>query len=207
MGWFDFELPGAISVYSLLFLGPALVALLVRDSLVKTEKRSAKDAWLPALGFAVPIYGALLLLSLVERFGLTPTFPDGKFNLVTVFAAALIAVSAGFIVGVLESRGTIQRVLFKRGLTRKCKVNAWVGAFEDARGKWAVVVMQDGTEFYGWPMYYSKSGKEPTIYLARGPHDGEDVTVQHLGEAEKLLPGAGVLLGPDAGISHVIFVG
>ena len=95
------------------------------------------------------------------------------------------------------------------GFTSKTWRSAWVDAFRDAAGKWVCVYLKDGTRILGWVKYHSSSANEPTVYIARGPESSGYAPVQYLapGATEPvLINGPGILVAPDAGISHLAFL-
>lgn len=209
---FNLELPIVITVLAALILLPGFIAVSVRDAITARRRREIKEIWVPAFLFDVPIYAFLVLLGHAKGFGLTPTLPDGNFNLMTILAALLIALFVGFIVGVTEESGLAQKVLFKSRLSRKGWKTPWASAFRFAETveetpSWVVVWLKDGTRIFGWPKFYSDDGKDATVFLAAGEVGRELVTVIHPGGTKQIpIRGPGVLIAPGAGITRLEFL-
>lgn len=202
------DLPITTALAILMLLLPGFLALRIRDGIAETRKRSANEAWLPALLFDLPIYLILLGIAKVKTFGLTPTLSGKDFNPMTVLAALAIAVAVGVIVGVLDEKRIIRSFLVVTGISRKGWRNAWADSFRAARGCYANVRLKDGTELYGWPKFYSAGPESCMIFLARRGPQRDQVSIRQPGEKAKEfeIEGPGVLITPEAEITFVEFV-
>ena len=200
----------AATLLATAILLPGYLALKIRDGLVETWRRPAKEAWLPALIFDLPIYLLLFGVSQISLFGLTPTLEAGKnFNPMTILAALCIACFVGLSAGWMENRRLIGPLLLWLGASPKGWRSTWANAFQyaESRGEnWTVVELQDGSRYYGWPKFYSAEATNATVFLAEGP-SGQPVTwIPYKGEREIPLPGPGILLPVGAKISRVYFL-
>jgi len=185
---------------------PGFLALRIRDALIATKPRPVKDAWLPALLFDLPIFLILLGVAQVKAFNLTPTLVEESFNPMTILAALLIAGMIGLVAGGVEESGWLVGLASKLKITRKSWRSTWASGFREAEGRYANVVLRDGTQLYGWAKHYSATSAPGTLFLARGGPANDPVSILSPSGEEIDVDGPGVLIAPAAGITLVEFV-
>lgn len=203
------SLPGADALIAALLLLPGLLALRIRDAMTETETRDYKNTIMSALLYVVVVYGIVALLALVEPWHLTPLPTDPRFNPWTFLAMFCVAVSVGFLAGLIDNKRWVQSAALALDLSDKTWRNAWVDAFKDAERKWVCVYLKDGSRVVGWVKYHSASAEQPTLYVARGPvqsHHAPALYIPAGTDEPTPIEGPGILLPPSAGITLVAFL-
>lgn len=203
----------SVNVLFFLALVPGFIAAKVRDWITERSVNTtlANDA-IRALLYWIPIFSILWLLSKLKFTNITAFPLNGDFKVSTFIAAMLIAVLVGLFAGVMGETRIAQRIASRLRISRKTWKTPWASAFWDAENQdsnpcWAMVWLKDGTRLMGFAKYYSDSGKDATIYLARDPKYSQNVRIMHPGMKNMTdIPGIGVLIPPSAEISHVDFL-
>jgi hypothetical protein len=202
----DLQLSGDTALLVGIVLLPGAIAVFVRNYLGKAKELGAWLFMIHAAVFDIPIFIALLAM---RPWGLTPIPTGGDFNWMTLVAAGMLAVFLGAVTGRWAAQGTWQEVLFKLGWTKKGKLNAWVDGFQCAEkeGAWAYVHLRDGRRLLGAPKYFSSDSESTTVFLVRGPTNGEPVQIFDK-DGQNPIPqtGPGVLITPAAKITLVSFL-
>lgn len=202
----DLQVSGDLAVLIGLALLPGAIAVLIRNRLGAVKNLGSWLFMIHAAVFDIPIFLALLAM---RGWGLTPIPTGGDFNWVTLVAAGMLAVFLGVVTGRWAAQGTLQRILFKFGWTKKGVTNAWVDAFQYAEqeGAWAYVHLKDGRRVLGAPKYYSSDSELTTVFLSRGLKKNEPVLIYDQEGLNAIpQPGSGVLITPAAEITLVSFL-
>jgi len=202
-----------IGILFFVALLPGFVAAKVRDWVTERSISGATGSdVVRALIYWIPIIFVLWAFSKTLAPALTPLPFGEEFEPSTILAALIIAVPIGLLAGVLGETRVAQRIAFRYGISRKSWKTPWASAFWDAENElerpcWAMVWLKDGTRFLGFVRYYSDSGENPTIYLARQEKYDQGVSMYHPGSDVAVdIPGIGVLIPPSAQITHVDFL-
>lgn len=190
---------------------PGFLAAKVRDLITdRSGNQTLSTDLVRAMMYWLPILALLWVASkaFLPSILLFPT--AGGLQPVTIVSALVAAVPVGLAAGILGETRWARDIAFRLRLTRKTWKTPWLSAFQEAekKGCWAVVWLEDGTRFEGWPKYVSDDGDAPLIYLHRvdGAGDGA-VRIRHPRASKWVdVPGIGVLLPPSAKIKHVDFL-
>src|SRR5437867_4193501 len=86
-------------------------------------------------------------------------------------SSILLGLGAGLIVG----KDIHYRLARGMHLTsRTGRADVWQDVFEDIRGNWLVVHLEDGQRVLGWARYYSEEGTRPSLFLRQASWVDED---------------------------------
>jgi hypothetical protein len=86
------------------------------------------------------------------------------------------------------------------GLTRRpARIDVWADAFYEARRKWVLVQLEDGTQIIGWPFRYSDEPPHRQLFL-------KDARIRQPDGAEYEVTGPGLLLTEASKIKLIEFL-
>lgn len=195
----------------LLFLLPGFVTLKVREALAIVAKSSdfsrVVDAMLfTLLNYAIyfPVANALGLKQFTI-LGLRADSTGASFQLVTPYLPALFlmlgtATALGIFVGMGTDRDWFYK--FKTGLRltrRPARIDVWADSFYEAKKKWILVQLEDGTQIIGWPFRYSDEPERRQLFL-------KDARVRRPDGVEYDVTGPGLLLTEASKIKLIEFL-
>ena len=174
-------MPTTILAFNLLlFLLPGFVTLKVREALAVVAKTSDFSRVVDAMLFTLLNYAIYFPLANLMKFkqftilGLRGDSVGTDLQLVTPYFPALFlmlgtAAALGVFVGMGADRDWFYK--FKTGfhLTRRpARIDVWADAFYEAKGKWILVQLEDGTQIIGWPFRYSDEPERRQLFLKDG---------------------------------------
>lgn len=195
----------------LLFLLPGFVTLKVREALAIVAKTSDFSRVVDAMLFTLLNYAVYFPLATALRFkqftilSLRADAAGTDIQLAAPYLPALFlipgtAIALGVIAGVGTDRDWFYR--FKTGLhltRRPARIDVWADAFYEARGKWILVQLEDGTQIIGWPFRYSDEPEHRQLFL-------KDARVRQPDGTEYDVNGPGLLLTEASKIKLIEFL-
>lgn len=112
-------------------------------------------------------------------------------------SSALLGLASGIVVG----KDIHYRLARKLRLTsRTGRGDIWQDVFEDIRGNWLVVHLEDGQRVLGWARYYSDEGGKPSLFLRQASWVADDSSATPV-------DGEGLLVTERARVKYVEFAG
>lgn len=202
-------MPSSQVVVAVLMLLPGFVTAAVFNAISIRRKRSQFETISEVILFELLVVTSYALLARQCRAIRLPAPPDPALadaasstleaSAMALLAIATLSASWGLVLGTLHNQDWILFVLRWCRVTKQSShVTVWSGAFYNIES-WVVVHLDSKVRIIGWPQQFADSPEESSVFLTQAAYLGDDGRVVEI-------PGAGILLTKEAGITMVEFV-
>lgn len=178
---------------------PGFLSARIRDFFRPPRTRTAFDQLMEAVAFSVA--NAVLYFFALRPLVLLLGLLSGDASLELLSGLGLSSVLLGLASGLVVGKDIHYRLARRLNLTaRTGRADVWQDVFEDIRGNWLLVHLDDGQRVLGWARYYSDEGRNPSLFLRQASWVAEDGSTTPV-------DGEGLLVTERARVKYVEFVG
>jgi Family of unknown function (DUF6338) len=175
----------------LLVLLPGFLSARIVQSLFVRPQQTELDKIVEALQYSFIVYVLFAL-----------TFQSAKLSQLTtphLTVLTLYSVGLGLLIATSLTQDWVGRVLRPLRMTqRTSNTSVWNDTFQHCGG-YVLVELSDGRLVLGWVRYFSDREEQLSLFLEDAAWINSDGTRVHI-------DGPGILLTPDSGIKHLMFV-
>ncbi len=187
----------------LFFLIPGLLSAIIMNSFLERKEQKQFEKFTEALIFSLVIYvtyscimGDATIPIEIKKDNFSINYND--INLIIILG---LSVFWGTLAGVFIFYDWILKLARKANFTKKtARPSVWYDTFADER-RYVTVRCGDGTEMTGYPLHFSDSIEEPSLYLT----DVQFIVGKKENRRYSELDAHGILLTPESQIKSIIF--
>lgn len=158
----------------LIVLLPGFLSMTVLNAITVRQDRDNLIKLFEALAFSFLAYGSTAIVAaLIPQIGVSQTpsseapafFLDGSGSTQIVLMLGF-ALFYPLVIGTFITHDWHMKFLRKVRVTNKtARATLWSDVFTEQSHRYLVANLKDGTRILGWPMYYSDTPEEGSVYL------------------------------------------
>lgn len=198
-----------ITLKILLLLLPGYLTLIIKENLAEKKVRTDLEKILIILLYDIFIFlfylGIIIISPILKPFILYMKKEDVNIvglSFSNAFIIIGISILFGIILALFNNYSWGYKICQRLKITYKTgRHSVWNDVFNEVRGYWVIVYLEEGTRIFGWVRHYSADPEDKCLFIADAKYLGKSR------EQDIEINGPGVLIPSEAKIKLIEFLG